>query len=137
MEMTRMLKAFGRWGVKTSQTALLVSILGLPALASAQERAPEGNGDGVDTHLFRPAVDSKGFFSVNGSDILGANNISFGLVLDYGRNIMRTRSDRVPHGMNPSEPDESECIDERCTVDDGEDGTGVPALVPNSIQGTF
>src|SRR5687768_13024907 len=102
METTRMLKAFERWGVKVSQTAMLLSILAVPALAHAQnakaERAPEGNGDGLDTHLFRPAVDSKGFFSVNGSDILGANNISFGLVLDYGRNIMRTRSDRVPHG---------------------------------------
>ncbi len=50
----------------------------------------------MDTHLFRPAVDSKGFFSVNGSDIVGKNDISFGLVLDWGRNIMRTRSDRSP-----------------------------------------
>jgi OmpA-OmpF porin, OOP family len=140
MEMTRMLKAFDRWSVKTCQTAILLSILGLPAVASAQardSRAPEGNGDGLDTHLFRPAVDSKGFFSVNGSDILGAGNISFGLVLDYGRNLMRTRSDRVPQGSNESEPDEPECIDENCVVGDMEDGTGVSALVPNSIQGTF
>src|SRR6187402_1313734 len=52
METTRMLKAFERWGAKTSQTAILLSILGLPALAQAQareERAPEGNGDGLDT----------------------------------------------------------------------------------------
>jgi OOP family OmpA-OmpF porin len=137
METNRMLKAFERWGAKTSTTAILLSVLGLPAVAAAQERAPEGNGDGLDTHLFRPAVDSKGFFSVNGSDILGANNISFGLVLDYGRNLMRTRSDRVPQGENANEPDEPECLDERCVVADDEDGTGVPALVPNSIQGTF
>lgn len=135
-----MRKAFERWGVKTSQTALLLSILGLPAMAAAQERAPEGNGDGLDTHLFRPAVDSKGFFSVNGSDILGAKNISFGLVLDYGRNLMRTRSDRVPRGMIENDQGdmvEGECEDESCAVLMGEDGTGVPALVPNSIQGTF
>ncbi len=133
-----MLKAFDRWSVKTCQTAILLSILGLPAVAAAQardSRAPEGNGDGLDTHLFRPAVDSKGFFSVNGSDILGANNISFGLVLDYGRNLMRTRNDHVPQGTNPSEADEPECLDENCTAT--EDGTGVPSLVPNSIQGTF
>ncbi|MES1184752.1 MAG: hypothetical protein ABUL60_13140, partial [Myxococcales bacterium] len=101
METTRMLKAFERWGAKTSQTAILLSILGLPAVAFAQakdERAPASNADGLDTHLFRPAVDSKGFFSVNGSDILGAKNLSFGLVLDYGRNLMRTRSHRVPNG---------------------------------------
>src|SRR5690349_9266424 len=59
---------------------------------------PHANGDGMDTHLFRPALDSKGFFSVNGSDILGANNISFGLILDYGRNIMRLNEDRVACG---------------------------------------
>src|SRR5882724_6324280 len=109
METTRMLKAFERWGAKTSQTAILLSILGLPSVAAAQasdQRVSAGNGDGLDTHLFRPAVDSKGFFSVNGSDILGAKNISFGLVLDYGRNLMRTRATRTPNGTNtPATPD--------------------------------
>jgi outer membrane protein OmpA-like peptidoglycan-associated protein len=143
METTRMLKAFERWGAKTSQTAILLSILGLPALAHAQARetrAPEGNGDGLDTHLFRPAVDSKGFFSVNGSDILGAGNLSFGLVLDYGKNLMRTRADRVPRGQvtdSQGNMVEGECKDESCAVTAGQDGSGVPALVPNSIQGTF
>ena len=138
-----MLKAFERWGAKTSQTAILLSILGLPALAQAQAkdvRAPAGNGDGLDTHLFRPAVDSKGFFSVNGSDILGAKNLSFGLVLDYGRNLMRTRATRVPNGQVTNEQGqtvEDQCKDESCVVSPGQGGTGVPALVPNSIQGTF
>jgi outer membrane protein OmpA-like peptidoglycan-associated protein len=111
-----------------------LSLLGLVSPASAQpvaqERAPESNGDGMDTHLFRPAVDSKGFFSVNGSDILGKNDISFGLVLDWGRNIMRTRSDRVPTDM-----DGDECQDEECEV--GSRGSGVPALAEDSFQGTF
>jgi outer membrane protein OmpA-like peptidoglycan-associated protein len=137
METTRMLKAFQRWGAKTSQTAIVLSILGAPAVAAAQERAPSSNGDGMDTHLFRPAVDSKGFFSVNGSDILGAKNISFGLVLDYGKNLMRTREHRVPNGVNNPATEEPECKNEKCVVMPGEDGTGVPALVPNSIQGTF
>jgi OOP family OmpA-OmpF porin len=47
------------------------------------------NGDGFDTHLFRPAMDSKGFFTVNGTDILGKNDISLGLVIDYGRTLLR------------------------------------------------
>ena len=51
---------------------------------------PSSNGGGFDTHLFRPAMDSKGLFTVNGSDILGKNEISFGLVIDYGRNLLRT-----------------------------------------------
>jgi OOP family OmpA-OmpF porin len=82
-----------------------------PTLAAAQEPhrvAAQGNGAGMDTHLFRPAVDSKGFFSVNGSDILGANDFSFGLIMDYGHNIMRL-----------------------------EPGHGVDALIANSFQGTF
>jgi outer membrane protein OmpA-like peptidoglycan-associated protein len=48
------------------------------------------NGNGFDTHLFRPAMDSKGLFSVNGSDILGRNEFSFGLVGDYGHVLLRT-----------------------------------------------
>ena len=58
---------------------LLVSMTGVSA-AQAQLR----DGTGMDVHLFRPALDSKGLFSVNGTDILGANDISFGLVIDAG-----------------------------------------------------
>jgi hypothetical protein len=47
-------------------------------------------GQGLDTHLFRPAMDSKGLFSVNGSDVLGKREFSFGLVLDYGHDLLRT-----------------------------------------------
>src|SRR5216117_3939130 len=98
--------------------------------AAAQDhRLPNNgsNGDGLDTHLFRPAVDSKGFFSVNGSDILGAKNLSFGLVLDYGRNLMRTRSSRVPNGTITNDQQqmvEGKCEDETCVVNAGEGGTG-------------
>ncbi len=88
----------------------------------------------MDTHLFRPAVDSKGFFSVNGSDILGKGDISFGLVLDYGRNLLRTRSDRTPTSTDTGNP---VCADENCTVFAPQAGSGVPALVENSFQGTF
>ena len=50
---------------------------------------PASNGDGFDTHLFRPALDSKGFFVTNGSDILGNGDFSLALVMDYGRNLLR------------------------------------------------
>ncbi len=36
-------------------------------------------------------MDSKGFFTVNGSDILGHNDISFGLVIDYGNTLLRVK----------------------------------------------
>src|SRR5512146_182012 len=159
METTRMLKAFERWGAKTSQTAILLSILGLPAVALAQakdERAPASNADGLDTHLFRPAVDSKGFFSVNGSDILGAGDVSFGLVLDYGRNLLRTSNGTLPNTttdrINPDtgdpvidpatgQPiqDPGPCTPDNCKFIGGaaQSGSGVKALVRDSFQGTF
>ncbi|WP_437673638.1 OmpA family protein [Sorangium sp. So ce131] len=83
---------------------LISALLGAAAAAApagdavaAETRAGDGaNGDGMDMHLFRPAVDSKGLFSVNGADILGAGDISLGLVLDYGHNLL-------PLNDNPSE----------------------------------
>jgi OmpA-OmpF porin, OOP family len=77
-------------------------------LAQAQQRVSADNGAGTDTHMFRPAVDSKGFFTVNGAEVLGHKDVSFGLVTDYGRNLMRLKS-----------------------------GHGQPALVTHSFQGTF
>ncbi len=115
-------------------------------VAQAQTASPSrvgpGNGDGMDSHLFRPAIDSKGFFSVNGSDILGAGNFSFGLVLDYGRNIMRTRDTTTPKDAGGAT-----CTTNLCGTGASPlggtagplttAGTGVKALVPNSFQGTF
>jgi OmpA-OmpF porin, OOP family len=42
---------------------------------------------GMDVHLFRPAVDSKGFIGVDGTSIIGDGDYSFGLVLDMGLGI--------------------------------------------------
>ena len=50
-----MLKAFERWGAKTSQTAILLSILTASAIAQAQakdERAPEVLLDGLSEARF-------------------------------------------------------------------------------------
>jgi outer membrane protein OmpA-like peptidoglycan-associated protein len=65
-----------------------------PARAQGAPNAvPVANGDGLDTHLFRPAMDSKGLFTVNGTDILGAHALSFGLVVDYAHVLLRTAND--------------------------------------------
>ncbi len=67
-----------------------------PRDASAQpvpQRRAESLTDdkgGADTHLFRPPVDSKGFFATNGADIVGHLDFSLGLFLDYGYGIMPT-----------------------------------------------
>ncbi len=57
---------------------------GGPSLARAQGAPGRLSSGGMDLHLFRPAVDSKGHLSVNGTDILPHLGISFGLVLDGG-----------------------------------------------------
>lgn len=126
--MTRCLK-----GLVFTSFAWMMLALGFSSTAFAQAsdtRVSETNGDGMDTHLFRPALDSKGFFYVNGSDILGANDYSFGLILDYGRNLLRTTNEDIPE-----DEDGEPCEDEDCAVDGP--GTGQDALVGDSFQGTF
>jgi OOP family OmpA-OmpF porin len=69
-----------------------LAILFTPEMASAQARPnaiPGTNGSGLDTHLFRPALDSRGLVSVNGVDVLPAGRISLGLTMDYGHGILR------------------------------------------------
>ncbi|NRA34667.1 MAG: OmpA family protein [Polyangiaceae bacterium] len=105
-------------------------VSGVSAQAEEQ-RAPARNGDGMDLHLFRSAVDSKGFFTLNGSDILGANDISFGLVMDYGKNLLRTADGTVPltAAGEECEPGTS------CVTTDL--GSGTDAIVTDSYQGAF
>ncbi|MCC7539522.1 MAG: OmpA family protein [Deltaproteobacteria bacterium] len=75
----------------TAMAALVVLTAARPA--SAQLR----RGDGASFRLFRPAVDSKGQLTVEGTDILGHLDLSFGLVLDWGRGLYR---DAVLEGGN-------------------------------------
>jgi outer membrane protein OmpA-like peptidoglycan-associated protein len=67
--------------------ALALSVLGLSSAAQAQTPGRLSLG-GMDLHLFRPAMDSKGYLSVNGSDILGHLDISFGLIVDGGFGLL-------------------------------------------------
>lgn len=72
--------------------AFVVTQLSTSSAASAQARPnaiPASNGSGLDTHLFRPALDSRGLISVNGVDVLPAGRISLGLTMDYGHGILR------------------------------------------------
>lgn len=97
--MTTRLRNGGR---ALAAVAVLGSFLATSRRADAQPKEnaiPGSNGDGFDTHLFRPALDSKGFFSTNGTDIIGKNDISFGLVIDYGRNLLRV-ADRGQSSTN-------------------------------------
>jgi len=72
--------------------AATLCALGASSTALAQtsnnDRIPEASGAGADLHLYRPAVDARGFFSVNGASVLPHKAFSFGLVLDYGHGLL-------------------------------------------------
>ncbi len=64
--------------------ASLVAGLAYAPTAHAQSMDALPAGSAFDLHLFRPAVDTKGIFTVNGTDILGAGSLSLGFVGDVG-----------------------------------------------------
>ena len=68
-------------------SALILLGVSLPMGAAAQDATI--NGGGMDLHLFRPAIDSRGYFSVNGSEVMPHKEFSFGLVLDAGFGLLR------------------------------------------------
>lgn len=79
-------------GMRNTTWLVAIAIVLVPVLAGAQPRPtaiPSSNGDGLDTHLFRPALDSRGLISLNGVDVLPAGRISVGLTMDYGRGLLR------------------------------------------------
>jgi outer membrane protein OmpA-like peptidoglycan-associated protein len=113
MEKIRIHRALA-WGV-----AALVWGVGAEALAD--DPIASSNGKGMDTHLFRPAMDSKGLFSINGTEVLGANDISFGLILDYGETLLRVTPTAGAPG--PILPNAAQTVANQ--------------LINNSFQGTF
>src|SRR5262245_38531273 len=74
--------------------AIFVTAAGFSSTANAQlQNAP------VDLEIFRPAMDSKGFVTVNSSAVLGQWDISFGLVTSYARRPLRFTGTGMPGGM--------------------------------------
>ncbi len=71
----------------------LLLCLGLvrPAQVQAQEVGKLRNA-GVDLQVFRPGVDSKGFITLNASQILGPKEFSFGLVSTWARDPLEFSS---------------------------------------------
>jgi OOP family OmpA-OmpF porin len=69
-----LVKAAVAFASLAAATALFV-----PAAHAQLQNAP------IDVEIFRPAMDSKGFVTVNSSAVLGQWDISFGLVTSYAR----------------------------------------------------
>jgi outer membrane protein OmpA-like peptidoglycan-associated protein len=73
-------------------TAVLATLLALPAGARAETETPANSGVGcLDLRLFRAAVDSKGLFGINASEVMPHLDISIALILDYGHNVFPIR----------------------------------------------
>lgn len=70
--------------------ATLAAVIFLMTPQGAQADAALTDG-GMDLHLFRPAVDTRGHITVNGTDVLPHKSYSFGLVLDAGFGILPYR----------------------------------------------
>src|SRR3954464_11549642 len=56
--------------------------------AAGPAHAQDAKADAFNLQLFRPAVDSKGYITVNASQILGHLDFSLGLVGSYTHNVL-------------------------------------------------
>ena len=74
--------------VRTVRAAIVASIVASIAGASALAVAePAGN---IDLNVFRPAMDSRGYLTINASQVLGDKELSFGLgSLDWGHGLLK------------------------------------------------
>ncbi len=72
--------------------AIAIGIGVFAAHAGAVVAQPGGN---IDLQAFRPAMDSRGFITVNASQVLGHKELSFGLVTNWGKSVLRLESGDV------------------------------------------
>jgi OmpA-OmpF porin, OOP family len=70
-------------------------IAGWASVASAQEK-----GANVDLDAFHPAMDSRGYITVNASQVLGHKELSFGLVTDWGKDMLHLENGDNTYDVN-------------------------------------
>ncbi len=90
--------------LRAPRSAVLL-ILGLVLSLSGSARAQDATSKAFSLQDFRPAVDSKGYVTVNASQILGHLDFSLGLVGSYANNVLNLRGNglqfNVEHYMTP------------------------------------
>src|SRR5882672_3087017 len=78
----------GRMRVRLLTVSLVIALaVTIPVVAQAQQAA--GN---IDLNAFHHAVDSRGFITANASQVLGTKEFSFGLVTNWGHNILNFKT---------------------------------------------
>src|SRR5262245_65461625 len=62
---------------------------GAVVLATLARTAAADPGGNIDLNGFRPAIDSRGYLTINASQVLGDKELSFGLgELDWGHHML-------------------------------------------------
>src|SRR5258706_12030378 len=83
-------------GLSMHRSLLALGLLGVSSTAVAE---PGGN---IPLDTFRPAMDSRGYITVNASQVLGDRELSFGLgALDWGHHLLTLGDDscsKTPNG---------------------------------------
>src|SRR5258706_15388888 len=82
--------------LRVRRLVLSCCVFAAAALSPRAARAQDSQGKTFTLQLFRPSVDSKGYFTVNASQVLGHLDFSFGLTGTYARDAL------VLHGAGDS-----------------------------------
>ena len=65
----------------------VVAVVGAALVPAPARAQPAGS---IDLNVFRPAIDSRGYLTINASQVLGHSELSFGLgALDWGRGLLQ------------------------------------------------
>src|ERR1700758_24904 len=82
-----------------------LTAFGLILVLSSGAHAQDAQGSAFSLQNFRPAVDSKGYVTVNSSQILGHLDFSLGLVANYAHDVLHLSANgnqfEVEHYLTP------------------------------------
>lgn len=71
------------------RTHLALAALAALSIVSTKAMAQSTNvGGNAEINAFRPAIDSRGYITVNASQVLGHKELSFGLVTNWGKSVL-------------------------------------------------
>lgn len=70
-----------------SKYLIIVAVAAL-SIFSTQAFGQTKVGANADINAFRPAIDSRGYITVNASQVLGHKDLSFGLVTNWGHSVL-------------------------------------------------
>src|SRR5687767_5539743 len=83
-------RAARTYGGRPAMSVRIVRSLVALALVASAPRAFAEPGGNIDLNVFRPAIDSRGYLTINASQTLGDFEVSFGLgALDWGYKLLQ------------------------------------------------